>query len=406
MLLIFLCVLQFLEFLTGFMTALPGILIVTSYFYPGFKAGGPPKSIYNLINSLGEDFFFSVITRDRDVDDTVPFKSIKASSWNSLNKSRVYYAKPSEFSSFNIFLMLFKFKTDLLYLNSFFGYKHSIIPFAFFFLFGRGCSCLIAPRGEFSPGALALKSFKKRIYISFFNIFLRNCPDLYWHATNFHEKQLILNALRVCPSRIFVAPNLPALKACDAIGSPNYSSREFLDIVFISRITPMKNLDFLIRCLRLSSKKIRLTVYGPVRDSSYWEECQISASKLPPNIDFSYRSSLPPDEISSEFSKYHLFVFPTLGENYGHIIVEALSSSVPVLVSDQTPWRATTAGGLSVQRGFDEKQWIEAIEKYCDYSPEKWVELRSDSLSEWCKIVKSSDSLYASQLMFSRCMGD
>ena len=34
-----------------------GILVVTNYFYPGFKAGGPPKSIYNIINTLGDSFF-------------------------------------------------------------------------------------------------------------------------------------------------------------------------------------------------------------------------------------------------------------------------------------------------------------------------------------------------------------
>jgi len=36
---------------------------------------------------------------------------------------------------------------------------------------------------------------------------------------------------------------------------------------------------------------------------------------------------------------YHLFVLPTLGENYGHVIYEALSAGDPVLISDQTPWR-------------------------------------------------------------------
>jgi glycosyltransferase involved in cell wall biosynthesis len=37
--------------------------------------------------------------------------------------------------------------------------------------------------------------------------------------------------------------------------------------------------------------------------------------------------------------RYHLFVLPTLGENYGHVIYEALSAGDPVLISDQTPWR-------------------------------------------------------------------
>lgn len=33
------------------------------------------------------------------------------------------------------------------------------------------------------------------------------------------------------------------------------------------------------------------------------------------------------------------FLFPTLGENYGHVIFEALAAGCPVIVSDQTPWQ-------------------------------------------------------------------
>src|SRR5690606_22656373 len=34
-----------------------------------------------------------------------------------------------------------------------------------------------------------------------------------------------------------------------------------------------------------------------------------------------------------------LFLFPTLGENFGHVILEALTAGCPVLISDRTPWR-------------------------------------------------------------------
>ena len=42
--------------------------------------------------------------------------------------------------------------------------------------------------------------------------------------------------------------------------------------------------------------------------------------------------------VHQTLSDYHLFFLPTLGENFGHAIFEALSVGVPVLISDQTPW--------------------------------------------------------------------
>jgi glycosyltransferase involved in cell wall biosynthesis len=42
--------------------------------------------------------------------------------------------------------------------------------------------------------------------------------------------------------------------------------------------------------------------------------------------------------VSKVFGSAHLFFFPTKGENYGHVIAEALEAGCPVLISDQTPW--------------------------------------------------------------------
>src|SRR5690606_20694183 len=51
-------------------------------------------------------------------------------------------------------------------------------------------------------------------------------------------------------------------------------------------------------------------------------------------------------QVAALFSKYDLFFLPTRGENYGHVIAEALSMGTPVLISDQTPWRELQADDL------------------------------------------------------------
>ena len=59
---------------------------------------------------------------------------------------------------------------------------------------------------------------------------------------------------------------------------------------------------------------------------------------LPDNIDVTYAGEVHPSNISFELSQHDLFFFPTRGENYGHVIYEALLAGLPVLISDQTPW--------------------------------------------------------------------
>ena len=48
---------------------------------------------------------------------------------------------------------------------------------------------------------------------------------------------------------------------------------------------------------------------------------------------------MPHEQLLQEMAQHDLFLLPTLGENFGHAIVEALHAGCPVLISDKTPWR-------------------------------------------------------------------
>ena len=48
---------------------------------------------------------------------------------------------------------------------------------------------------------------------------------------------------------------------------------------------------------------------------------------------------MKPDEVLDVFSKNDIFLFPTKGENFGHVIYEALSVGCIPIISDQTPWQ-------------------------------------------------------------------
>ena len=54
-------------------------------------------------------------------------------------------------------------KYNAIYLNSFFDYSFSILPlFVSWFKTEPRKPCIIAPRGEFSPGALTISYLKKK----------------------------------------------------------------------------------------------------------------------------------------------------------------------------------------------------------------------------------------------------
>ncbi len=118
--------------------------------------------------------------------------------------------------------------------------------------------------------------------------------------------------------------------------------------------------------------KIEYDIYGPVGDWAYWEKCVEASRKLPAHIQVAYRGVLSSGTMEG-FRKYHFLFLPTLGENFGHVIVEAMDLGCPVIISDRTPWR-----GLEVQKAgwdislSDEDKFVDVIHVCADMSQEEY----------------------------------
>ena len=108
----------------------------------------------------------------------------------------------------------------------------------------------------------------------------------------------------------------------------------------------MKNLDAALLMLSKLKGNVTFNIYGPVEDKGYWDICQQIASALPSNIHVSYKGSVDHNEVSNIMHKHDIFFLPTHGENFGHVILEALLASCPILISDQTPWRDLESKGI------------------------------------------------------------
>jgi len=70
---------------------------------------------------------------------------------------------------------------------------------------------------------------------------------------------------------------------------------------------------------------------------------------LPKNVKVQFPGTLPNRDIAQVAVKADYFFLPTAGENYGHAIVEAMLTGIPVIISTKTPWRNLKSASL----GFD-----------------------------------------------------
>lgn len=91
---------------------------------------------------------------------------------------------------------------------------------------------------------------------------------------------------------------------------------------------------------------MEFNIYGPQEDQAYWRQCESLIDALPKHIQVHSFGAVPPHQVSDIMASHDLFFLPTRGENYGHVIAEALSAGTPVLISDTTAWRDLQQAGV------------------------------------------------------------
>lgn len=316
----------------------PKILVMCDYYLPGFRGGGPIRSVSNLLEALKGDFDFKVVTRDRDLTSAAPYRGVALNRWNRVGAAEVLYLSPKNLRSRGLARHLNRIDYDLLYLNGFFTFRFSILPLL---LLRSGAVArkpvILAPRGEFSPGALGIKAYKKRLFLA-----AARAAGLYrgltWQASGEGERKDIKREWGG-RARTVIAPNLVRAGRENQERPFREKKPGTLRIVYFSRITPKKNLDFALHTLHDLPGAVTFDIGGPRDDRRYWTRCRETISSLPSNIKVVYHGDIAPKHGAERLKDSHLFYLPTRGENFGHAIWEALLAGCPVLISDCTPWR-------------------------------------------------------------------
>jgi glycosyltransferase involved in cell wall biosynthesis len=375
------------------------VLAVADFFLPGFRGGGPIRTLENLRKQLAGDVTFSIFTRDRDLGSKSPYFDVAHDTWTDALLGPIYYASSRKFGIVSFRKALSAAAFDIIYLNSFFSVRGSILLNAWLRISSPNVPILLAPRGEFSAGALSVKKLKKRMFLEF----ARRSglyQHVYWHASTQLEAEDILRQFPEAGEKVLIAPDPVVFEPLD-VPTEELAKREGrARIAFISRISPKKNLDGLLEYLRGVRSDVELDIFGPNEDLAYWQDCEAKISQLPAQIKVQHHGLLSPEEVSPTFARYDLFAFPTHGENFGHVIFEALRVGTPVLVSDQTPWQKDKNGALITLPLDDAAAWQLAIERAADRTQTEQAELRAATIKYAKHYVETDRSRQTNLALF------
>ena len=343
------------------------VLVCAGHYLPGYKSGGPIRSISNMITNLGAYFDFYVMTRDRDLADVSSYPDIRPNNWYRVGNAQVLYCSSV---SLDICRHVFQeVRPDIINLNSFQdSFTRTMAILRHRGEFGS-TPVILAPRGEFSLEAMKIKKAKKILYRHATKL-IGLYDNILWKVSTPREKADLLQAAptrALNPASIYVTYEISdAIASLAPCMEKNIGS---VKLAFAARISEIKNLHFLLKVLHDIQGKVQLDIFGPVaeKDAAYWEKCRKAMMRLPDHIKAEYKGPLEHSVIPHVLNAHHFFVLPTRGENFCHSAVESFVNGTPVVLSDATPWihLEDMHAGFDIPLN-DRGGWVAAIQKCVD----------------------------------------
>lgn len=336
------------------------ILIFTARYLPGYKDGGPLRTVKNVTDSLSQDYDFTVACYDRDLGDTKAYENIKINDINKVDNISVYYAANEKFS-FSQILSLSK-NADLVYVcGPYYDFSMKIMILKRLGLIK--IPVVLAPMGSFSKGALSIKSTKKKVFFKVFDT-LKLFDKLSFSVTSKVEEEELKDVLKI-KGKCFVAEDMPRKMSAD--NKKAFAKEEgVLKVLFLSRICVKKNLLYAAEVMKNIASECIFHIYGIMEDAEYYASCEDVLTNLPSNVSWEYKGGVDSEDVPKIFSQYDVFLFPTLGENFGHVISEAMSAGCIPVLSDTTPWLDLEEKSCGYVISLDNKdRFVNVVDSLC-----------------------------------------
>ncbi len=141
------------------------IFITIPWFLPAYRAGGPVRSVVNLVENF-KDAEFYIFTGDMDVSG-IQMENVQVDTWVMWNgQTKVWYAsKGHRFRELTA--QVNQINPDTIFSIGIYSWYFTLVPM----IFCRAGRKIISARGMLHPAALDQKRIKKKIFIHLLRAF-------------------------------------------------------------------------------------------------------------------------------------------------------------------------------------------------------------------------------------------
>ena len=316
------------------------------------SSGGPSRSIVQLTDSLGnnDDLLISIFSQK-----LINQKVINSANDNVISIVINTNSMLSHMFSIKSFFRIYKtFKKNRPSIVHSHGIWSLHNHWAVLLARRNNIPIIIHTRGMMMPNAFKFKNIKKNIAMSLFQKKDIESADVLIATSKAEQDSLrnygFFNPIAVIPNGIDIENSMKISQRGDQL----QDERERI-ILFLSRIHPIKGLINLIKAWStIQTDGWKLRIAGP-DNYGHLDEIVKLADDLGISDSIEYIGEVEEKDKRHVYQHADLFILPSYSENFGIVVLEALSYGIPVITTYGTPW--------SDLNKFNCGWWVECTEK-------------------------------------------
>ena len=245
------------------------------------------------------------------------------------------------------------FKPDMVHIHG--CWKFHLL-FIFIFCKIKNIKTIISPHGMIDPFSFSQKKTKKKVAWFIYQKFIILYSDLVIVNSNQEKKNLQLKLKKKIKIKI-----INHGVSFQDFFTFKKNKNKFLSFVFFSKLHPSKNLISLLKIWisDLFFDKFSLHLYGEIVNKEYYLKIK-NLIKTKKNI--VYKGKLN-NNVQRKLCDYDIFLHPSKSENFGLVIIEALSSGLYPILNKKIDWKILDNNGLGTSIHFNKKELKKIIQK-------------------------------------------
>lgn len=203
----------------------------------------------------------------------------------------------------------------------------------------HGTPFILRPCGQLDNWSLSQKPFKKKVYLATMGSVARMASAI--HFTSDGERQASLGAIGDRPTLV-IPLGVPHEAYMDQLSPGAFAARfpalrDKRIVLFLGRLHPKKQPEVAIDAFHrvaVLDESLHLVLAGP-SEAGYRTELAARAAGLGITDRVTFTGLLRGEGVREAYSAAQVFMLPSLQENFGIAVAEAMAASCPVIISDQ-----------------------------------------------------------------------